>query len=179
MKLRILGSAGLAALLAASLAHAQTPAPATDPASPPPTLPGDPATEPAAPAAAPAPTAADVDKQLTTLFGASEPYKKFLTDLQAATAEEDKKAVAAMVSYPFKTKVEGKDVTYEKASELEKAYDDVFTPGVLVAIKSQTYEKLFANDMGVMIGNGEVWYSGVGEGAESTIKIIGINQPTP
>lgn len=179
MTARYLTSAGFSALLlAASVATAQTPAPATDPTTPPPTLPGDPADPAAAaPAAAPAPTAADVDKQLTTLFGASEPYKKFLTDLQTATAAEDKKAVAAMVSYPFKTKVEGKDVTYEKASELEKAYDDVFTPRVLVAIKSQTYETLFANDMGVMIGNGEVWFSEIGEGEDKAVKIIGINQP--
>ena len=180
MTARFLTSAGYGALLlAASVATAQTPAPAADPAAPPPTLPGDPA-EPAtgaAPAAAPAPTAADVDKQLTTLFGDPAPYKAFLTDLQKATADGDEKAVAAMVSYPFTTKVDGKDVTFESAADLTKSYDDVFTPGVLVAIKSQTYETLFANDMGVMIGNGQVWFSEIGEGEEKAVKIIGINQP--
>ena len=75
------------------------------------------------------------------------------------------------------TKVDGKDETYENAAALTKAYDDVFTPGILVAIKSQTYETLFANDMGVMIGNGQVWFSEVGEGEEKAVKIIGINQP--
>jgi hypothetical protein len=188
MTTRFLASASIAAmLLASSLATAQTPAaPPTDPAAPPPTLPGDPAAPtagdtamPAAPVAAPAPTAADVDKQLTTLFGDPAPYKAFLTDLQKATAEEDKKTVAAMVSYPLKTKVAGKDETFEKAADLVKAYDDVFTPAILVAIKSQTYETLFANDMGVMIGTGQVWFSEIGEGEEKAVKIIGINQPTP
>ena len=185
MKARFLNSAGLAAaLFAGSMAMAQTPAPPADPASPPPTLPGDPAAPmpgdavpgAPAPAAAPAPTAADVDKQLTTLFGDPAPFKAFLTELQTATAAEDQKAVTAMVDYPFKTKVDGKDVTYEKAADLQKAYDDVFTPGVLVAIKNQTYETLFANDMGVMIGSGHVWISQTGEGEEKAVKIIGINQ---
>lgn len=181
MTSRLFATAALGALLlAVPLAHAQSPAPSpTDPTAPPPTLPGDPASPVdamPAPAAAPAPTAADVDKQLTTLFGDPAPYKAFLTDLQTATAAEDKKAVVAMVSYPFKTKVDGKDVTFEKPADLQKAYDDVFTPGVLVAIKNQTYETLFANDMGVMIGSGHVWFSEVGEGADKAVKIIGINQ---
>ncbi len=180
MTARFLTSAGLAtALFAGSMAFAQTPAPPTDPTAPPPTLPGDPAapaTGAPPPAAAPAPTAADVDRQLTTLFGDPAPFKAFLADLQTATAAEDKKAVTAMVDYPFKTKVDGKDVTFEKAADLQKAYDEVFTPGVLVAIKSQTYETLFANDMGVMIGSGQVWLSQTGEGEAKAVKIIGINQ---
>lgn len=151
MTARFVSSVGLAAvLLAGAIATAQMPA---------------------------APVAADVDERLAMLFGESEPYKAFLADLQAATAREDKKAVATMVAYPFKTRVAGKDMTFENATGLQKAYDDVFTPGVLAAIKSQTYENLFANDMGVMIGNGEVWYSGISEGDDAAIKIIGINQP--
>ncbi len=168
MNRRLFTTAALAAgLMAAPSALAQDPA--EQPAAPP-------VEAPATPDAAPAPTAADVDRQLTTLFGDPAPYKAFLTDLQTATAAEDKKAVVAMVDYPFKTKVNGEDTTFEKAADLEKAYDDVFRAGILLAIKNQTYEKLFANDMGVMIGSGEVWFSEVGEGEAKAVKIIGINQ---
>ena len=147
MTARFLTSTGIGALLlAASVATAQTPAPATDPAAPPPTLPGDPV-EPA-PGAAPAPSAAEVDARLDILFGSHAPYKTFLTELQKATAEEDKKAVAAMVSYPITVKIDGTEKTFANEKELVAAYDDVFTPATLLAIKNQTYESLFANDQG-------------------------------
>ncbi|MFT3808480.1 MAG: hypothetical protein QM698_01035 [Micropepsaceae bacterium] len=183
MTARFLTSAGFGALLlAASVATAQTPAPATDPTSPPPTLPGDPA-EPvagAAPVAATAPTAAEVDARLDTLFGSHAPYKAFLTDLQKATAAEDKKAVAAMISYPITVKIGGADKTFENEKDFIAGYDDVFTPATLLAIKNQTYETLFANDQGIMIGGtGEVWASEImtddAEPKSEGVKIIAIN----
>ena len=45
-----------------------------------------------------------------------------------------------------------------------------------LAIRDQTYATLFANDMGVMFGSGEVWINQVGEGDEKAVKIIGVNQ---
>jgi hypothetical protein len=154
----------LGACLAAPAAFAQTPPPAPAPAAPP----------------AAADPAAAVDAQLDTLFGSHEEFKTFLADLQKATAAEDKKAVAGMIAYPFKTKVDGKDVTYENAKALTAAYDDVFTPATLLAIKNQTYETLFATDMGVMIGSGHVWFSQImsddPEPKPTGVKIIAINQ---
>ena len=52
------------------------------------------------------------------------------------------------------------------------------TPKVLAAIKRQTYASLFANDRGVMIGDGEVWFSAVCRDAackDAPIRIIAIN----
>ncbi len=40
------------------------------------------------------------------------------------------------------------------------------------AIAAQTYETLFANWQGVMIGNGELWFSGV---EPPVVRIIAIN----
>ncbi|BCW89322.1 hypothetical protein sos41_24800 [Alphaproteobacteria bacterium SO-S41] len=160
------------ALLATS-ALAQTPSPATPPAAPGPAPAAAPATPPAAPAAT-------TDATLDKLFGSHEEFKTFLADLQKAAAAEDKKAVTALVAYPFKTKVGGKDVEYKDAKALTAAYDDVFTPSILLAIKNQTYETLFATDMGVMIGSGHVWFSQIMSDAPEPkpegVKIIAINQ---
>lgn len=189
MMLRSLALAALTATLMASpmsaVAQTETP-PAADPAAPPtdaPAAPGTPAAPPTTPPAgtpagapppAAAPTAASVDENLTKLFGDAAPFKEFLASLQKEAADGDKKAVAKMVRYPLKTKVDGKDTTFEKEADLVKAYDDVFTPKILTAIKDQTYEKLFANDMGVMIGSGQVWFGQTGD--DKAVKIIGINQ---
>lgn len=162
-------AAAASALLAAS-AGAQTPSPATPPA---------PTAEPA-PAPAPTPTAPSTDATLDALFGSHEEYKTFLADLQKAAAADDKKAVTAMVAYPFTTKVAGKDTEFKDAKALTAAYDDVFTPATLLAIKNQTYETLFANQQGVMIGSGQVWFAQImsddPEPKPEGVKIIAINQ---
>lgn len=161
--------------LMATSAIAASPAPAAEPAP----APAAPAPAPA-PAAPPAPTAETTDATLDKLFGSHEEFKTFLADLQKGAAAEDKKAVTGMVAYPFKTKVDGKDVEYKDAKALTAAYDDVFTPAVLLAIKNQTYETLFATDMGVMIGSGHVWFSQImsddPEPKPTGVKIIAINQ---
>lgn len=144
-----------------------------DPAAPPPTLPGEPAA-PVTPAPKAPATAADVDKALTDTFGASEPYKQFFEVLQKEVGDGDKKAVAKLVAYPFKTKVDGADVTYEKEADLVKAYDDVFTSKVVDAVKAQTYENLVVNDLGVSIGSGNVWFKAAS--ATEPVKIIAVNQ---
>jgi hypothetical protein len=137
----------------------------------------------ATPAAAPtpAPTDAAVDAQLDAVLGSHEGYKAFLTDLQKATADEDKKAVATMVSYPFTSKIGGEEKTFENEKAFIAAYDDIFKPSILLAIKNQTYANLFVTGNGVMIGaTGEVWISEImsddPEPKSQGIKIIAINQ---
>jgi hypothetical protein len=145
-----------------------------DPVAPPPTLPGE---MPATPAA-PTRTVADVDGELTTHFGEAESFKTFFADLQKAVAAEDKKAVAAMVSYPFKTKMAGEEKTFDNEAAFTRAYDDIMRPAMVVAIRDQTYETLTVTPQGVGIGSGEVWFAESGAGADAAVKIIAINQST-
>lgn len=147
--------------------------PATMPESP--TVPG---ATPEPPAAAPAAAATeqDMDQKLAALFGDSAPYKAFLADLKTKAADGKAAELAKTVSYPFKTKIDGEEVTIDNERDMARQSEKIFTPGVLAAIEAQTYETLFANQMGAMIGSGEVWFSMTGEGADQAVKIIAINQ---
>lgn len=118
-------------------------------------------------------TAAEVDSSLDTLFGAHVPYRQFFEQLQKAVASDDKAIVAAMVDYPFQARINGKAVKLRDAAHFVADYDKIVTSKVKQAIASQTYATLFANWQGVMIGDGEVWFSGVGDAG--VIKIIAIN----
>ncbi|MCX8999731.1 hypothetical protein NOF55_21735 [Rhizobiaceae bacterium BDR2-2] len=118
-------------------------------------------------------TAAEVDSSLDGLFGAHAPYRHFFEQLQKAVASDDKAAVAAMVDYPFQARINGKAVTLRDAAHFVADYDKIVTSKVKQAIAAQTYATLFANWQGVMIGDGELWFSGVGDG--NMIKIIAIN----
>jgi len=104
---------------------------------------------------------AEVNARLDGLFGDHRPYRAFFTDLKAAVVAGNKQAVVAMVSYPLTVKTGGKAVSLRSAQDLLARYDQVVTARVTAAVRKQTYETLFARDTGVMIGDGEVWFSGI------------------
>ncbi|MFT3987277.1 hypothetical protein [Aestuariivirga sp.] len=119
-------------------------------------------------------TAAQMDQTLDQLYGAHKPYHDFFNALQAAVKADNKTAVSKMISYPLQTMVGGKKVTLHDAAHFVASYDQIITAKVKSAVEHQTYETLFARDQGVMIGDGEVWFSGVG--SSNTVLITGINQ---
>lgn len=118
-------------------------------------------------------SAADMDKSLDQLFGAHKPYAEFFTKLQTAIAASDKATVAGLVDYPFQARIGDKAVKIRDAAHFIADYDRVITAKVKAAVAKQTYATLFANWQGVMIGDGEIWFSGIGDGKQ--VKITAIN----
>lgn len=102
-----------------------------------------------------------VESRLDTLFGSHEPYHRFLTDLQHAVAAHDRNQIAGMVSYPLKTRIAGSSVSLAKPQQFLAHFDELLPQKSLDAISAQSFAGLFANSQGVMIGSGEVWFSGV------------------
>lgn len=127
--------------------------------------------QPLAPALAQ--TAAEVDSSLDTLFGDHKSYRAFFEKLQSAVAAGDKQAVAGMVDYPFHGRIAGKAVRIRDAAHFVADYDKIVTDKVKASVAKQTYATLFANWQGISIGDGEVWFSGVG--AANVIRITAIN----
>lgn len=126
-----------------------------------------------APATVVAQTKAEVDASLDALFGNHQAYHAFFDALKKAVEANDKAAVAAMVDYPFQARINGKAVKLRDPAHFIADYDKIVTAKVKDAVARQTYATLFANWQGVMVGDGEVWFSGVGDG--NVIKITAIN----
>ncbi|WP_163268858.1 hypothetical protein [Chelativorans alearense] len=123
-------------------------------------------------------SAKEMNQTLDGLFGAHAPYQAFFEKLKKAVAENDKQAVASMVEYPFKARINDKAVTIKDAAHFETDYDKVFTAKVKEAVSKQAYATLFANWQGVMIGDGEVWFNGIcnDDACErQTVRIIAVN----
>lgn len=118
-------------------------------------------------------TAGETNQTLDTLFGSHAAYQQFFDKLQKAVGTSDKQTVASMVDYPFRARISGKAVKINDAAHFVADYDRIITNKVKQAVAKQTYPTLFANWQGVSIGDGEVWFSGVGE--SNTIKITAIN----
>lgn len=116
---------------------------------------------------------AEMNNTLDTLFGDHTRYHTFFDNLKKAVAAGDKAAVAAMIEYPFQVRIGGKSLKIRDAAHFIADYDQVITAKVKNALQGQTYETLFANWQGVMVGQGEIWFSGVGDA--DVIKVTAIN----
>ncbi|MFC5386810.1 hypothetical protein ACFPLB_12650 [Aquamicrobium segne] len=116
---------------------------------------------------------AEMNNTLDTLFGDHTRYHTFFDNLKKAVAAGDKAAVAAMIEYPFQVRIGGKSLKIRDAAHFIADYDQVITAKVKHALQGQTYETLFANWQGVMVGQGEIWFSGVGDA--DVIKVTAIN----
>jgi len=98
--------------------------------------------------------------------------RSFLVDLQAAVQANDKKKIAAMISYPMNFIHDSKRARIRDKQTFLSRYDTVFNEHIRDAILKQSAHCLFGNYQGEMIGNGEVWFSEMQDGS---LKIITVN----
>ncbi|MBA0282668.1 hypothetical protein D7Y44_16550 [Stenotrophomonas maltophilia] len=149
-----------ALLLAACSQPAAPPAePAVD--APPPMEASAPAT-PAAPAAeptaaAPAAPAEDARARIETLLGDAAQYEKVFNAFRTAVVGGDRAAAVEEVRFPLNI-ADGKKVT--GPGEFQRNYEKIITPAVVKAVAEQDFGKVFVNQQGVMIGDGQVWLNG-------------------
>jgi hypothetical protein len=99
--------------------------------------------------------------------------RAFLVELQTALAANDKAKIATMVSYPMSQIHNGKPVRIGNAASFLQNFDRIFTPNVRAAVARQTPRCLFGNALGVVVNNGEVWFTQHSAGGE--FKIITVN----
>jgi len=85
-------------------------------------------------------------------------YGSFLRQLQAAVRDNDPDSVVRLISFPLRVNAGARSQTYPDANSVRRDYDSIFTPHVRQAILAQRADRLFSRDLGVMIGNGEVWF---------------------
>ena len=87
----------------------------------------------------------------------------------------DKNAVAAQVHYPIRVKLNQKTTEIKDKAAFVKNYDAIFTDKVQQALLDQKVEETFVNYKGVMVGNGELWFTAVADTNPQVFVIYGIN----
>ncbi|HIE4188205.1 TPA: hypothetical protein ACXM51_000867 [Stenotrophomonas maltophilia] len=150
------------------LAACSQPAPPAEPAvdAPPPmeaSAAATPAAEPAKAAAEPAGAApADVPAEdararIETLLGDAAQYEKVFNAFKTAVVGGDRAAVVEEVRFPLNI-ANGRKIT--GPGEFQRNYEKIITPAVVKAVSEQDFGKVFVNQQGVMIGDGQVWLNG-------------------
>ncbi|HDS1137879.1 TPA: hypothetical protein QDZ75_001915 [Stenotrophomonas maltophilia] len=142
------------------LAACSQPAPSAEPAAdaPPPMEAGaaaTPAAEPAAPAAAV--PAEDARARIEAVLGDAAQYEKVFNAFKTAVVGGDRAAVVEEVRFPLNISG-GKKIT--GPGEFQRNYEKIITPAVVKAVSEQDFGKVFVNQQGVMIGDGQVWLTG-------------------
>jgi hypothetical protein len=144
-----------ALLLAACAQPAPPTAPEATPAAAPPAEPVQAA--PAAPAAPASEQTEDARARIETLLGDAAQYEKVFDAFRTAVVGGDRAAVVEEIRFPLNISG-GK--TIAGPGEFQRSYEKIITPAVVKAVSAQDFGKVFVNQQGVMIGDGQVWLSG-------------------
>lgn len=144
------------------LAACSQPAPPAEPAvdAPPPmeaSAAGTPAAEPAAATPAVDAPAEDARARIESVLGDAAQYEKVFNAFKTAVVGGDRAAVVEEVRFPLNISG-GKKIT--GPGEFQRNYEKIITPAVVKAVSGQDFGKVFVNQQGVMIGDGQVWLNG-------------------
>lgn len=139
-------------------------APAETPAETPASTAPDAAAAPVAPAAqndvsgtTAAPEAGDARARIDSVLGDAAQYEKVFNAFKTAVVGGDRAAVVEEVRFPLNV-TGGKKIT--GPGEFQRNYEKIITPAVVKAMSGQEFGKVFVNQQGVMIGDGQVWLTG-------------------
>jgi len=163
-------------------ARSEPPPPALAVAAPPPPPPPPPPA-PAAPAARGQQYAADSATQDVVVSGsrisrsnlegaaplkAIDTYGDFLLRLQAALRTDDRRAVSRLVGFPLSVRKDGKVETYRSRREVERDFDEIFTPRVRSEVLDQRPYSLRTRQDGKTKGSTRIWFAPACFNAECT-----------
>lgn len=113
-------------------------------------------------------------------FAKDRAYSAFLRRLQGAVRANDPGAVVKLISFPLRVNSGGRSQIYPNAKSVRRDYDNIFTPRVRQSILAQRSDRLFSRDLGVMVGDGEVWFDHVcsddGCSGLGPVRITAINR---
>jgi hypothetical protein len=102
--------------------------------------------------------------------------RAFYQKLQSAVASNQVDVLVGMITIPLRVHTAGKKMQTYNAKKFRQNYARIFTPHVKAALQQQSFEQLFVNYQGLMVGAGELWISGVIDASGQTrICLVTVN----
>jgi beta-lactamase regulating signal transducer with metallopeptidase domain len=102
----------------------------------------------------------------------TEDVETFARKIKSYVKDNNKKSLAELIAYPISVSINGAKVSISKEEEFEQNYDDIMNAELKGRISKSYTKYMFSNYMGIMLGNGEVWFENwEGKG----LRMIAIN----
>ena len=116
--------------------------------------------------------ASTLEARYPLLDASTKEIENFAKEIKSYVISDNKKELAQLIHYPINVTIHNEKKTINSPEELIQSYDDIITADFKDKIKNSQTTYLFSNDMGVMIGDGDIWFNSLeGKG----LKIIAIN----
>ncbi len=113
-----------------------------------------------------------IDKRYPLVEGTTEDVETFAKEIKSYIKNDKRKEFAELIQYPISVKIHNANKTIYTPDEFIQSYEDIITDHFKYKIDVSYTRYLFSNDMGVMMGNGDIWFNSLeGKG----LKIIAIN----
>lgn len=105
-------------------------------------------------------------------FESESELKPFYLKVKATILSKDYKAIATMLSFPTSLYVDGVLTRVISKDEFIKNGDKIINERILRAVYCSTYETLWSNYSGVMLGQGELWFNKIKEKDEDPWQTV-------
>lgn len=113
-----------------------------------------------------------LDKRYPLVEGTTEDVENFSKEIKSYIKSGNKKELAELIQYPISVTIHNANKTINNSEEFIQSYEDIITDHFKYKIDVSYTRYLFSNDMGIMMGNGDIWFNSLkGKG----LKIIAIN----
>lgn len=98
--------------------------------------------------------------------------EEFANKIKLYITENNKTGFANLIAYPIKVAINGSKVPINNKKEFEQRYDDIINAEFKEKINNCYTKYLFSNYMGVMLGNGEIWFESLNNNG---LRVYAIN----
>ncbi len=88
----------------------------------------------------------------------TEDVEEFVRKIKKYVKEDNKEGLAELINYPIRVHINGTKVTINNAEEFEQNYDDIMNAEFKEKISNSFTKYMNSNYMGIMIGNGQMWF---------------------
>ena len=98
--------------------------------------------------------------------------EEFANKIKLYVTENNKTELADLIDYPIKVAINGSKVSINNKKEFEQKYDDIINEEFKEKINNCYTKYLFSNYMGIMMGNGEIWFESLND---KGLRVYAIN----
>jgi len=116
-----------------------------------------------------------------SFFMVTAPDRSFFRQLQNAILSEDTNWLSGAIDLPFTVRTGKRKITLHTRSDVQQYSRSLFGEHLKDVVRKQSPNGLFKNWRGVMVGDGEIWFSDIGHKTESGVewvyRVIALSPP--